>query len=75
MGPRRLIALLAAIAALCVVVAGCGNDVPSGAVAKVGDSVIKKDDFEHWLGAAAKGQQPPGAGGEVVIPEPPDFTE
>jgi foldase protein PrsA len=73
--PRRLISLLAAAAVLPVAIAGCGNDVPSGAVAKVDDAVIKKEDFDHWLQAAAQGQQPPGAGGEVVIPDPPDFTE
>jgi foldase protein PrsA len=67
--------MLAAFALLALVASGCGDDVPSGAVAKIGDSVIEKDDFDHWLGAAAKGQQPPGAGGEVVVPEPPEFTD
>jgi len=57
-----------------VAVAGCGNDVPSGAVAKIGDAVIKKEEFDHWLQAAASGQQPP-TGGEVVVPDPPEFTE
>ena len=75
MRPSRFIALPAAAAALAVAVAGCGNDVPSGAVAKIDDTVIKKEEFDHWIGAAAQGQQPPGPGGEVVIPEPPDFTE
>jgi len=73
--PSRFIALPAAGAALAIAISGCGNDVPSGAVAKVDDSVIKKEEFDHWLQAAAQGQQPPGAGGEIVIPEPPDFTE
>jgi len=73
--PKRLISLLAASVFLPVLVAGCGNDVPSGAVAKVDDSVIKKEEFDHWLQAAAQGQQPPGAGGAIVIPDPPDFTE
>lgn len=58
-----------------MVVAGCGSDVPSGAVAKIGDAVIKKEEFEHWLNAAAKGQQPPGTGGEVVVPDPPDYEK
>ena len=49
--------------------------MPSGAVAKIDDAVIKKEEFDHWLAAAAPGQQPPGAGGEIVLPEPPDFTE
>jgi foldase protein PrsA len=72
--PRRFISTLAALAALPVAIAGCGNDVPSGAVAKVDDAVIKKEDFDHWLQAAAQGQQPPGSG-EVVIPDAPEFTD
>jgi foldase protein PrsA len=70
-----LISLLAATAALPIVISGCGNDVPSGAVANIDGEVIKTEDFEHWLGAAAAGTQPPGVGGEVVIPDPPDFTD
>jgi foldase protein PrsA len=67
--------MLATGAIAAAVVAGCGNDVPSGAVAKVDDTVIKQEEFDHWLQAAAQGQQPPGAGGQVVVPDPPDFTE
>ena len=74
MRPKRLISLLAASVFLPVLVAGCGNDVPSGAVAKVDDSVIKKEEFDHWLQAAAQGQQAAGTGGVVAAPEPP-FTE
>jgi foldase protein PrsA len=51
------------------VVAGCGNDVPSGSVAKVGDSNITKEDFDKWLRTASQGQ---GAGG---APDPPNFTK
>ena len=65
--------MLAVAAALPVALSGCGDDVPSGAVAKIDDAVIKKSEFDHWLEAAAKGQQPPGAGGEVVVPDPPDY--
>jgi foldase protein PrsA len=72
---RRFISLLAAAAALPVVIAGCGNDVPSGAVANVDGEIIEKEDFDHWLGAAAAGTQPPGVGGEVVIPDPPEYTD
>jgi foldase protein PrsA len=72
--PKRLISLLAASVFLPVLVAGCGNDVPSGAVAKVDDSVIKKEEFDHWLQAAAQGQQQT-PGGTIVVPDPPDFTE
>jgi foldase protein PrsA len=72
---RRLISLLAAAAALPVAIAGCGNDVPSGAVANVDGEIIEQEDFDHWLGAAAAGTQPPGSGGEVAVPDPPEFTE
>ena len=67
--------MLATGAIVAVVVAGCGDDVPSGAVAKVDDSVIKQEEFDHWLQAAAQGQQPPGGGGQIVVPDPPDFAE
>jgi foldase protein PrsA len=52
-------------------VAGCGNDVPPNAVAKVGDSVITQDEFDKWLKTASAGQaQGPGA---PAAPDPPDF--
>jgi len=60
-----LIALPAALFAL----AGCGNDVPPNGIAKVGDTTITKESFNHWLGAAAKGQQQSSA------PDPPDFKK
>src|SRR5215210_9247069 len=52
--------------------AGCGNDVPAGAVAKVGDSTITQDEFDKWLNTAAKGN---AQGGAAVVPDPPDFTK
>jgi foldase protein PrsA len=75
--PGRKLALLTlplAIAALAALLSGC-NDVPPNAVAKVGDEVIKRSEYDHWLSAAARGQQPPGGGGKVVLPDPPDFTK
>ena len=69
-----LLAVPAALAATALAVAGCGNDVPPNAVAKVGDTVIKKSEFDRWLNAAARGSQPPGAGGQVSVPDPPSFT-
>jgi len=71
----RLAALPAAAALTAVVVLpGCGNDVPSNAVAKVEDSVITKAEFNHWLTAAAGSQAPP-EGGKIVVPDPPNFTK
>jgi 4-amino-4-deoxy-L-arabinose transferase-like glycosyltransferase len=48
---------VALLVVAAVAVAGCGGDsVPSDAVAKVGDTSIKKTDFQHWLTAAARQQ-------------------
>jgi foldase protein PrsA len=54
------------------VVAGCGNDVPPNAVAKVGDSVITQNEFNKWLKTASAGQ---AQGGDPVAPDPPDFKK
>lgn len=62
-----------ALAGTCAAVAiGCGNDVPSNSVAKVGDSTITKSDFNRWLKNASSGQQQGGAG---VVPDPPKYTK
>ena len=73
--PRHLrtTILLAAAVALPAAIAGCGDSVPSNGVAKVGDSVITKDTFNHWLASAAK-QQAQGSPG-AAIPDPPNFTK
>jgi foldase protein PrsA len=62
------------IAGLCALVAaGCGgDDVPSDAVAKVGDTVITKQQFDHWYENAAKSQAQQG--GPATPPDPPNFT-
>jgi foldase protein PrsA len=68
---RSLLAV--ALAALgAAVVAGCGNDVPPGAVAKVGDATITQDEFDKWLNTAVTGQ---AQGGDAVAPDPPDYTK
>ncbi len=61
-----------AIALAGAVIAGCGNDVPSNSVAKVGDSTITKEEFDRWLQNAASGQ---AQGGQATIPDPPDFEK
>ena len=58
--------------AAAATVAACGNDVPANSVAKVGDSVITKKEFDRWFTNAAKGQ---GQSGTTGVPEPPDFKE
>jgi foldase protein PrsA len=52
--------------------AACGNEVPPGAVAKVGDSEITQDEFDKWVETAVKGQ---AQGQAAVVPDPPDFTK
>ncbi len=57
------------MAVCAALVAGCGG-VPGDEVATVdGASDIKKSDYDHWLGVAAKSSGTPGA----VAPDPPDF--
>lgn len=72
---RAFTKLLLPLAALVVGVAafaGCGNNVPAGAVAKVGDATITQDEFDKWLNTAAKGN---AQGGTAAVPEPPDFKK
>jgi foldase protein PrsA len=63
------------LAGICAVAAtGCGgNDVPSDAVAKVGDTVITQQQFDHWYASAAKSQAQQGGPG--VAPDPPDYPK
>ncbi|MBA2505425.1 MAG: peptidyl-prolyl cis-trans isomerase, partial [Thermoleophilaceae bacterium] len=67
--------LLLPLSAIVLVAAGCGNDVPPNGVAKVGDTTITKASFNHWLGAAAKGQQAPGQTAAATVPDAPKFTK
>ncbi len=63
----------AAVAVLgASVMAGCGSDVPSGSVAKVGDATIKKADFDKWLKSAAQGS---AQGGAATVPDPPNYSK
>ena len=70
---QSLIAL-AAVALGAVAFAACGNDVPAGAVAKIGDSTIPQDEFDKWMTIAVKGQSQQ-QGGAAAVPEPPDFKK
>jgi len=69
----RILRIALPIAACAALIAGCGNDVPPNGVAKIGGTVITKDQFNHWLNAAAHGSSAPGSA--VVVPDPPDFTK
>ena len=68
----KLLLPLAALAVGVAAFAGCGNDVPAGAVAKVGDATITQDEFDKWLSTAAKGN---AQGGAAAVPDPPDYEK
>src|SRR3954447_17431227 len=74
---RTLVAATAALVVLAIVVAGCGGGVPPNSVAKGGDELITKKEFDHWFTAAAKGQaqQTAATGTATVVPDPPDFKK
>ena len=63
-----------AVAAGLMALTGCGNSVPAGAVATVGDSKITQDEFNKWLDIAVRGQSQQ-QGGAAAVPEPPDFEK
>jgi foldase protein PrsA len=69
----RILRFALPIAACAALIAGCGQDVPTNGVAKIGDTVITKDQFNHWLNAAAHGSAAPGS--TVTLPDPPSFTK
>src|SRR3954466_10131579 len=74
----RPLSLLAALAAVIIVFAGCGgDDVPSDSVATVGDAKITKAQYQHWLAATIKqqGQSTGQKPADVVIPDPPGFAK
>src|SRR3954464_7844306 len=69
----RILRIALPIAACAALIAGCGNSVPPNGVAKIGDTVITKDQFNHWMQAAAHGSAAPGS--NVTVPDPPNFTK
>jgi foldase protein PrsA len=74
----RFLALGAFFVAMAVALAACGgSSIPGNAVAKVGDSSITKDTFNHWMNVAAissaGGAQQPGA--STQVPDAPNFTK
>jgi foldase protein PrsA len=61
-----------ALTGAAVAIVACGNDVPPGAVAKVGDETITQDEFDKWVETAVKSQ---AQGAAAVVPDPPDYTK
>jgi foldase protein PrsA len=69
----RALALLSVLAVAAIAATGCGDDVPSGAVAKVGDEVITKSEFDHFLAITARQQSQGVPGAAATVPDAPDF--
>ena len=61
-----------ALTGAAVAFVACGNDVPPGAVAKVGDTEITQDQFDKWLAIATKGA---AQGGQATELDAPEFTK
>ncbi len=71
--PIKFTLALAAIGLSALAFIACGNDVPSGAVATVGDETITQDEFDKWLQTASQGQAQ--GSGAAAVPDPPDFEK
>jgi foldase protein PrsA len=69
---RIQIACAAVVALGAATIAGCGNDVPAGSVAKVGDTTIEKSVFDKWLESASSGS---ATAGQTTSPDPPNFAK
>lgn len=52
-----------------LVISGCGDSVPEGSIAKVGDLTIAESTYDRWFKTASASQ--PGA----TAPDPPSFTK
>jgi foldase protein PrsA len=63
---------IAAIGLSAIAITACGNDVPSGAVAKVGDESISQQEFDRWFKTAAAAQ---AQGAQAAVPDPPDYEK
>jgi foldase protein PrsA len=70
----RAALVAAALLALAIAIAACGGGVPQNGVATVGNEVITKKEFNHWLTASAKGQAAQG-GTSTAVPDSPKFTK
>src|SRR3954453_5090427 len=57
-----------------IALSACGNSVPGNGVATGGDTVIKKAEFDKWLGIAAAGNAS-AQGGASAAPDPPNYTK
>ena len=72
----RTVTALGAVFVCALALVACGGGVPGNGVARVGDMVITKAQFDHWLtvannssAGAAPGQPKP------PLPDPPSFSK
>jgi foldase protein PrsA len=63
---------ITALGLSAIAISACGNEVPSGAVAKVGDESITQEEFDKWFDTIAKGQAAQTGG---AVPDPPDYKK
>jgi foldase protein PrsA len=70
--PLKLLSVMTAAGLGAAVISGCGEAVPSDSVAKVGDTEVKKSEFDKWLKVNARAGQ--RQGGQAAVPDPPSFT-
>jgi foldase protein PrsA len=70
----RIILALGAFFIAAIAVSACGgNNVPGNAVANVDGTLVTTSNFNHWLGIAARSQNP--TGGPVSVPDAPTFAK
>jgi foldase protein PrsA len=67
------IALALGAVFFALVLAACGDSVPSGQIAKIDNTTIAKTTFAHWLAISQKSAQQGGAA--ATPPDPPNFTK
>jgi foldase protein PrsA len=58
-----------------IALSACGNSVPGNGVATVGDTVIKKAEFDKWLGIASAGNASAQGAAASAAPDPPNYTK
>jgi foldase protein PrsA len=72
----RIPLALGAFFVVAALLAACGGGIPGNSVARVDDTTIKKAEFDHWIGVAAKSSQQQGApAANTTVPDAPNFTK
>jgi foldase protein PrsA len=72
----RPLSALGAVFFAAIALVACGGGIPGNGVARVGDTVITKPQFDHWLtiaNSSSAGAVPGRA--RPPLPDPPSFTK